>query len=313
MKSIHKIITSISLLALVFTSCEDFEEVSEPNFDITVSNETVKVGEEVEFSIENAPNFLSFYSGEFGYEYQHRDRTNIDGTINMSFDCAQHYQNGTSLSDPGLSVQYSTDYDGSGTAEAIALATWIDISDKFVLPTARTYAWTNSGIADISDLASEGKPVYIAFKILADGKTSEGNRQGEYRFNNFNIELAVEGKSTSLPVTDFESTEWQTVNVQGTNDDTNKDQWIYWSDGFFRMNGTSADYTNEDWLITERIDLTAILPDQGAALKSYSERLSSFTHTYTEAGIYTATFLGNNTTVYGSKEGIKELTIEVVE
>lgn len=313
MKSIKKIIVSLPILALVFTSCEDFEEVSEPNFDITVSNKTVTVGEEVEFVINNAPNFLSFYSGEFGNEYQYRERTNIDGTVNMSFDCAQHYQNGTSLSDPGLTVQYSTDYDGSGTAEAIALATWIDISDKFVLPTARTYEWTNSGIADISDLATKGKPVYIAFKILADGKTSEGNRQGEYRFNNFNIELAVEGKSTSLPVTDFETTDWQTVNVQGTNTDTNKDQWIYWPDGFFRMNGTSADYTNEDWLITEAINLTAILPDQGTALKSYSERLSSFTYMYTEAGIYTVTFVGNNTTIYGTKKNVKELLIEVVE
>jgi hypothetical protein len=139
MKSIKKIIVSIPLIALVLTSCEDFEEVNEPNFDISVSNETVTVGEEVEFVINNAPNFLSFYSGEFGYEYQYRNRTNINGTVNMSFDCAQHYQNGTSLSDPGLSVQYSTDYDGAGTAESIALATWIDISDKFVLPTARTY------------------------------------------------------------------------------------------------------------------------------------------------------------------------------
>jgi hypothetical protein len=79
------------------------------------------------------------------------------------------------------------------------------------------------------------------------------------------------------------------------------------------MNGTSADYTNEDWLITERIDLTAILPDQGAALKSYSERLNTYSHIYTEAGTYTVTFVGSNTTIYGSKEDVKELTIEVVE
>ena len=35
-------------------------------------------------------------------------------------------------------------------------------------------------------------------------------------------------------------------------------------------------------------------------------------HTYTKAGIYTITFIGNNTTVYDSKQLIKEYTITVV-
>ncbi|MDN3619578.1 DUF5017 domain-containing protein [Polaribacter undariae] len=311
MKNIKQIVFSTLLLTFLFTSCEDFEEVKTPNFEVGVK-QSIAVGEEVEFTIENAPNFLSFYSGEFGKEYQYRDRTNIEGTVNMSFDCAQNYQNGTSRSNPGLSIQYSTDYDGSGTAAAIAASNWTDISDKFILPTNRTYEWTNSGIGDITDLAAEGQSVYIAFKILAEGKTSEGNRQGEYRFNNFVIDLSVAGKTTTLPVTDLESTEWQTVNVQGSGD-ANTNEWIWWSNDFFRMNGTSAYFTNEDWLITDKINLTAVLPDQAISLKSYSERLESFKHIYSEAGVYTVTFVGNNTTVYGNEEDVKELTIEVLE
>jgi hypothetical protein len=310
-KNITKILYVV-LFIIVFTACENNEEVETPNFKVSI-NQVAKVGEEVTFTIENAPDFLVFYSGEFGKEYEHRNRTNLDGTVNMSFEAAQNWQNGTSLSNPGLSIQYSKDYDGSGTPDAVATANWTDISDRFTLPTARSYNWTASGDGDVTDIASELKPVYIAYKILSTGKTSEGNRQGEYRLYNININLSVDNLPAPLPVADMFSINWQMVNMQGENTDVNKDQWVYWTGNpdFFRMNGTSADYTNEDWLITEPLNLTAVSPDKPENVKSYSENINDYTFTYSSAGTYKATFVGNNTTIYGSQQQILELTIEV--
>ena len=309
---IIKIFYSVLIFSL-FAACENTEEVLTPNFSVSV-NQPIKVGEEVTFTIENTPDFLVFYSGEFGKEYIHRKRTNAEGTVNMSFEAAQNFQNGTSLSNPGLSVQYATNYDGSGTPEAIAAANWTDISSKFTLPTARSYDWTLSGNGDITDIAATLKPVNIAYKILSTGKTSDGNRQGEYRLYNININLSVPNLQDPLPIADMNSINWQMVNVKGTNTDVNKDQWIYWSanpSDFFRMNGTSADYINEDWLITEALNLTAISPDKPDNVKSYAENLKEYTFTYSKAGTYKATFVGNNTTIYGSQQQILELTIEV--
>ena len=309
-KQIYFYITFISLLFII-QGCQDFEEIETPDFNVIIPTQ-VKVGEPVNFKIENAPNFVKFYAGDLNHKYIYRDRFNAEGTVTMSFLAAQNYQNGTSLSNPGLSILYSTDYNGSSTPTSVTAANWTDISDKFTLPTLRTYNWTDSGVADITELTSEKKPVHIAFKVKSDGKISDGNRQGEYRMNNFRIQLTLADGGNVLDIANIESTNWQTVNVLGDNSDTNKDQWLYWTNDFFRMNGTSADYSNEDWLITSSIDLTKVSPDNGTPLKAYSDKLETFSYTYTKAGIYTITFIGNNTTVYDSKQLIKEYTITVV-
>ncbi|MDD7887838.1 DUF5017 domain-containing protein [Flavivirga sp. 57AJ16] len=312
MKKTIYVISGLLLLILLVESCEDLQEVETPQYEVAFST-TAKVGEPIEFMVENAPNFLSFYSGEFGHEYKNRTRTNAEGIINMSFDSSQNWQNGISRSTQSLSVQVSSDYDGTGTPEAIANATWTDISDRFTLATDRTYDYTNSGIADITDLAADGKPVFIAFKIYAIGKVSEGNRQGEYRLDNFNIELAVSGESYSLPKADMTTPGFNMVNVAGFNDNTVFDHWVLWDNDFYRIKGEQADYTNEDWLITEPINLTGVTPDIGISLKTYSAQLETFRHTYTEAGTYTVTFVGSNETIYGKKSDVKEFTITVTD
>ncbi|WP_165749264.1 DUF5017 domain-containing protein [Cellulophaga sp. Z1A5H] len=310
-KSIYRIL-SLLLLILTAQSCEDLEDVKVPDYEVAFTA-TAMVGEPVTFTIENAPDFLNFYSGEFSHEYKNKTRTAAEGTINMSFDSSQNWQNGTSGTTQSLSVQVSSDYDGSGTVDAIANATWTAISDRFTLATDRTYDYTNSGIADITDLASEGKPVFIAFKIYAEGKVSEDNRQGEYRFDNFNIDLAVSGETYSLTKADMTNPGWSMVNVAGFNDNNVYDHWVLWDNDFFRVKGEQADYTNEDWLITAPINLSGVTPDTGEPLKTYSSQLENFTHTYTEAGTYVVTFVGTNETIYGNEAVVKEYSIVVTE
>ena len=311
MKNIKIIFTFLLLFTMILQSCEDIEEVNVPNFEVIPSTLTAKVGVPIEFNISNSPDFLNFYSGEFGHEYKNRDRTKAEGTFSLSFDSSQHWQNGTSLTTQSSSVQVSTDYDGSGTPAGIAAATWTDISDRFTLATARSYTYTNSGIADISDLASSGKPIYFAFKILAHGKTSEGNRQGEWRFDNFDVNLAVTGETYSLNTANMDTPGWKPVNVAGVNSHSSYDNF-HLKNGYYRMLGQRAEYTNEDWLISNPINLSgAVSPDRGKALKTYTEKLRTFTHTYSEVGTYKVTLVGNNTTVNGNAQKIKEFTITV--
>lgn len=310
MKKIGYILTLLLLVTVVFQSCDDQEAVDNPNFDITF-NDTVKVGDTVVFTIKNAPNFLSFYSGEIGNEYKNRERFKAEGTYTLSFETSRNFQDGTSRTDNAWSLLVSTDYTGAATTDAVRAATWNDISDRFIFATARSYDMTNSGLVDISDLATD-KPVYFALRVLAEGKFAEGNRQGVFDFYSFDLKLETDDNRT-LELATISNPGWNPVNVAGTNSNLSYDNWVNRAPTY-RMHGGLAEYTNEDWLISFPISLSgAVPPDRGISLKSYPDRLDTFEYTYTEAGTYVITFVGNNETIYGQKDNVKEYTITVTD
>ena len=312
MKKVVYIWSMLLLVTFVFQSCEDLETVDAPNFDVAF-NATAKVGEPITFSVTNAPNFLNFYSGEYGREFKNSDRYNAEGEFFLNFDTARHYFDGTSKDDNAWSLLVSTDYTGSGTIADVQAATWKDVTDRFVFATARTYDPTNSGMVNISDLAGD-KPTYFAIRVYAEGKNSEGNRQGVFQVKSFDISLAVTGESYSLDIASISNPGWKPVNVEGTHPSVSaKDNWISKS-GLYEMSADQAEYTNDDWLITFPVNLAgSVAPDTGTALKTYSEKLNSFDYIYTEPGTYTIAFVGSNETIYGQKGNIKEYTITVTE
>lgn len=317
MKNLKLILASLFLSTLIFQSCEDFETVTAPSFLVTPVTVNAKAGEIVEFKVENAPNYLTFYSGEFGQEYKNRNRVKAEGTYTLSFETARNYQNGTSGSDDPWSLLMSTDYTGSGEVADVEAATWTDISDRFTFSTARTFAKTHSGTVDITDLATD-KAVYFALRAYTEGKVSEGNRQGTFRVSSFDIILDVTGEDYSFDIASLATPGFKPVNVKGTNP-TRPETYDFWRDlvgtkGYYELHGGKANYTNDDWLISNPISLAGtIAPDRPESLKSYSKPLQSFLHTYSKAGTYTVTLVGSNTTIYDSKQSIQELTITVTD
>lgn len=310
MKKISYILTLLLLAAVVFQSCEDQEAVDAPNFDVTF-NKTAKVGDTIVFTIENAPNFLNFYSGDIGHEYKNRERFKAEGTYTLSFGTSRNFQDGASKTDNAWSLLMSTDYTGAATTDAVRAATWKDISDRFTFATARSYDITNSGLVDISDLATD-KPVYFAVRILAEGKLVDGNRQGIFDLYSFDLKLETDDNRI-LELATISKPGWNPVNVAGTNTNSSYDNWVNRAPSY-RLHGGLAQYTNEDWLISFPVSLSgAVPPDRGTPLKSYSDRLETFEYTYTEPGTYVVTFVGSNETIYGQKENTQEFTITVTE
>ncbi len=312
MKKVVFMWSMLLLVTFVFQSCDDLEAVDVPDFDVAFST-TAKVGEPIAFSITNAPNFVNFYSGEYGREFKNSDRYNAEGDFFLSFDTARHYFDGTSKSDNAWSLLVSTDYSGSGTAADVEAATWKDISDRFVFATARTYDATNSGTVNISDLAGD-KPTYFALRVYAEGKNAQGNRQGVFQLKNFDISLAVANETYSLGIASMNNPGWKPVNIAGTHPtNRTKDNWISKS-GLYEMSGDQAEYTNEDWLITFPVNLAgSVSPDKGTPLKTYSEQLKTFDYIYSKPGTYKLAFVGSNETIYGQKGTVKEYTVTVTE
>ncbi len=84
----------------------------------------------------------------------------------------------------------------------------------------------------------------------------------------------------------------------------------------FVTSGGAAGYTKGDtWLISNSILLNGSCdPDAGVAIKNISQSLEIYSHTYEEAGTYTATFVANNANyVHQGGQVVRELTINVVE
>lgn len=299
------------LLTVMFQSCEDLETVEVPNFDVAY-NATVQKGEPVEFMINNAPDFLNFYAGDFGHQYKFKDRTNAEGTVTMSFLNSQKWGIGSNATGT-LTVWYSKNYDGTGTAEAVNSATWTEITDRFDISTRYDFDFQTSGVVDITDLA-DGNPIYFGFKYFSDNIADRG---AEWYLDDFNIEMEVENAPAPLMVASESEPGFKPVDVQGIESAWNGAKWYFdtgkGDDGIWRMRGNSHRIVNEDWLITNAINLTKVTPDKGLPLKTYSERLETFEYTYSKAGTYKITFVGSNETIYGQKENIKEYTITVTE
>lgn len=182
------------LLSLAFQSCDDLDDVKNPNFSVIFS-ETAKFGVAITFTVNNAPNFLNFYSGEDGSKDKFKERDKAEGEFFLEFETARHYFDGSSKSDNAWNLVISTDYSGSGAVEGVKKATWIDITSDIVFATARTYnPTTKSGKVNITKFASD-KPTYFAIKMLTEGKKSVDNRQGTFRYFGFNTTLVLSDRS----------------------------------------------------------------------------------------------------------------------
>lgn len=300
---------SVLLLSiLVVQSCDDLEEVAVPNFEVAF-NATAKVNEPVVFSVQNAPNFLSFYSGDFGHQYIYKDRTNAEDPVTMSFLNSQKWGLGSNATET-LTVWYSKDYDGSGTAAAVNAATWIELTDRFDISTRYDFDFQSSGVVDISDLADGGN-IFFGFKYFSDNVEDRG---AEWYFDGFEIKMNVENAPAPLTVANMSTPGFKPVDVQGIVDAWNGAKWYFdTGNNIWRMRGNSHAIVNEDWLITNAINLTKVNPDSGVSLKTYSEKLDTFEYTYAKAGVYTITFVGSNETVHGQEGAIKEYTITVTD
>lgn len=99
-----KYICTILLLVsgLLFTSCGDNEILKSVDFSVSTEKTTYSAGESVTFEIANAPNWLTFYSGEDGKKYPDTYGIGIKGITE------------------DLSV-YSYIYDQPGTYEVVFL------------------------------------------------------------------------------------------------------------------------------------------------------------------------------------------------
>ncbi|TZF82592.1 DUF5017 domain-containing protein [Pedobacter sp. BS3] len=280
-------------LLLVLAACNK-KEVASLHFDVSADKTAIKAGDTVTFKISGNPDFLTFYSGEPGHQYEYKDRTNADGTPQLQFTSYRQYgtQNNT------LNILVSTDFNNTYTADGIAAAHWTDITSRATLSTGTDN--TPSGVIDLSDFKSD-KPMYLAFKF--NGSTASTQRT--WTIKNLVINNVLSNGS-QIAVTTIADAGWVPINLNNS-----PRSWTYNATQIQFQGGAAGIGDNLGWIITKPVFLTKVSPDRGVALKNVSTRMEEYQYVYTTAGSYTPVFVASNTNIYGSETTSKQLSITV--
>lgn len=306
---------------LLLAGCrKSFEEVEKVTFDVSIPSQTFKVGEPVRFDFSGNPDFISFYSGERGNDYAYKDKDRIVET-EMTFSFTSTTTSGTSgYPNPArVPVCYSTDFSGEYTEEAVRAATWIDITDRFDMPTNTGVTDMMSGDVNISELYPDDQtPLYFSYHYLVEaydaaaaGGKGNGRTQWSFKQTKFN---GIAGESSTV-LYDLQSAGWKIVCAASYEGATSMPD-INSSRILLRSEFQPA-IDRECWAVSgpiAKMDYINDGPDKGVGIKAMAEAtLHSYQHTYTEPGEYTVVFVAANASVYGRKETVRSVKIEIVE
>ena len=290
------ILATILLIAANACTKKDVPPVS---FDVTTATGTYKVGDTVNFTLSGDPDYIVFYSGENGHQYQYRNRTSaIGGTPILNFLSYEQYGKHTNT----LHLLVSSNFDGNYDSSDVNAASWTDITNRATLSTGQNN--TASGNISLADFVSPDTPIYLAFKYAdqQDGVNSQRTWTIDslYLVNHLPDSIG----STLLSVA---NSVWLGVNMLNTTVN-----WAISSTTLKIAGGAATAPSNEDFLISQPINLTTVSSDTGVPIKIISDPvLKSYQYVFAKPGTYTITFDARNANIYSATEALKTLTITV--
>lgn len=282
----------------MLSACKKITVVN-PTFEVKTSKLIYKANEPVPFLISGTVDNIMFYSGEPRARYERKGQSSTDfGVTELEFTTATS----GGKRDNSLVLLYTLDV---VTATNVATANWKDLSMPIQLATNATV--TSSGQLDISDLAKLNGPITFAFKYVAETSTSLAQPIWSIRSFFINTEF---NDGTIIPITTLTNTQWRAFDI--------KNPAASWAISSFqlRMDGGAKDAPdNEDWLVTNAIDLKGQreLIDRGLAIQNIaSNKLQQYSHTYSVPGTYKVAFVGFNNSIDEQQTIVRELEITIL-
>lgn len=297
-----RIIRFFTILAVMSISCQR-DVISIPQSTVHINQPTYRVKDSVRFQFQGDADMITFYSGERGHEYRHRDRVLLEGgdlLVNIETNVLYGVQK------DNLKLLMSTDFSGKYTKDDLTAATWTDISDRLEWSTGTRLI---SKDANVTDLLIAGRPLYFGFKYAGAKSTTGTAQQRTWRVYQFNIHNKF-SESEIIPVTNRAEAGWQAI----TNLSSDPDLGVWNLTGYPDMI-TYVPESNlndvEKWVVSKRFDPNKVAPDRGVAIKKYPDSpLKEFKYAFTEAGEYEVTFVFVNANYSDQKEVVQ--TVKVI-
>ena len=306
----------LALASFVFAlvSCTKKMDLLSWSFDVSADSSSYNLGGVTNFNFKGNPDNITFYSGEIGRRYAFKDRVQADGTPELKFTTARN----AGLQSNSLALLVSTDFpggvNGSSDPSAITAATWIDITNRATLATTATAV--PSGTINLSDFASAGKPVYIAFRYNA----MAGSIQNKWTITNFSLRNVLSDNSAytidTLPTLTTVTNYGNVSTVPGWSSKTISNTYN-WSLSATNMviagasTAAAATAPAETWVITGPVNLKKVTPDAGVVIKTMAESKPTAAYTYANRGAFDAVFVARQANRDNIAEEKRDLSITI--
>lgn len=306
------------LLAGTFEACDN-NGIDDLDFSISLDNpqETFKVGEPVTFNLYGDPDYLLFYSGEYGKKYANRNRTMADVealslTYNLELKyAAKRFRNGTR-------VLISEDFNGIYDEENINKATWSDMNGQLQVPVIESedegyqHGTISNVQVDLSDYKYKNFYLAIEYNLPALNEEEKGKYVHPDVYFYPKLNQTIDGKMTqkTSPKADFG---FNFVRIKSNDTSSDNPTVTAVDDSKVSINGRNGKNGTHVWAISLPIDAAKVSADEGLSIKNYSAALPKYSHIYNEPGEYTVTFVARNANAWNCTEQIKELKVTVVE
>lgn len=313
-----KIFFICTIGSLFFLSCS--KNIEAPNnFDVKTESTTYTITDPVSksvtvrFNFSGSADFVTFYSGEFGKNYDYKDRIySTNDSVIFSFSSALN-TNGNGI----LGVFISQDFSGTYTKEELQKASWIDLNSQFISPNfalATSSVAVSSNAINLSSFQATDVKTYIAFKYAA----TAGAVQKKWTISNVSLTHKIDDNQSYVLLDNGLSNSspgWQNIKV--TSDSSWSPKSITSVRNPFSFAGAvtaAAAVTDiESWLVSGAVDLTKVVQDYGTPIKGIADnQLRFYDYSFSKAGVYNVVFLAQNSDINGvSQQVVKQITLTI--
>jgi hypothetical protein len=298
------------LTALFIIGCKK-DAIEAPDLNVTVEKPVYKVGEPVVFNLQGNPDFISFYSGEYGNDYAYLGGRTLDiKSFSLAFQT--RVRNGNQPNQ--FSVHISSDFNGKFDIESVRTGNFKDITSMVTLSTVNT-VYASSGELDLTQIVTDKtKPLYIGFRYVVKPQTAANGTQRNWDVRDLTFRTLTDiGETTAI---DQLTAAWTLVEdgaiVEPGRNTINENTGLVTLRGNATAEGKLVE--TEAWAISKAIDLNTVIlgPDKSIPIKSISETIVPvYSYVYTKPGTYKATFEVSNNRVEGKKTVLKEIEITI--
>lgn len=286
------------VLGLALTACTN--EAPDATLSVTIDGNGCKAGEPVRFLLSGDADNIVFYSGEPGHEYNLRDRQFADNDLMVDF---VSYTDQSTGVHPNFQLLVSCDFDGVYEPDHVSSATWIDVTDKFTLPT-KTGLNTPSGSVNLKEYAGIDNDALIYFAFRYHDLDGEAQRN-RWVVRSINIEkVSPEGAATKLA--DIKTAGWQNVIMSGTG------KWTLPGSQLL-ASGNVATNDKDMWAVSTGFNIHTSEPSTGIVLKNVATNLHEYTYTYETPGVYQAVFASSSVWYNSENASTTTITVTVTE